>query len=356
MKWLQSCLLMVVGLGVAGCSAMEYYWQAVDGHRNILNQEQPISEILAETELDPELRKLLEQMQRARDFASEELGLPENNSYREYADIGRDYVIWNVIATEEFSVEPQTWCFPFAGCVSYRGYFFKSDAEDFADQLRIEGKDVYVVGARAYSTLGWFDDPLLNTMLYRDEAMRVGVLFHELAHQKLYVQDDTAFNEAFATAVAQEGVRRWFIHNSNSSAYEQYLETEQQRADFNNLLKKTRANLQELYIQSDDPSSMRKQKQRIILQLKNDYAVLKHKWNNDNRYDSWMAQTLNNAHLALVATYHELVPSFKVYIHNTDGDLQLFYNQMEQLSRLPVTERHEKLNFMSDKENLSQAP
>jgi len=356
MKWLHCCLLMIVSLAVAGCSAMEYYWQAIDGHTDIVNQEQPISELLAKPDLDPELRIVLEEMQRARDFASDELGLPENNSYREYADIGRDYVIWNVIATEEFSVAPQTWCFPFAGCVNYRGFFSKSDAEDFANQLGIEGKDVYVAGARAYSTLGWFDDPLLNTMLYRDEAMRVGVLFHELAHQKLYIQDDTAFNEAFATAVAQEGVRRWFIYNGNTSEYERYLESEQRRAEFNTLLKQTRSKLQVLYKQSDDPASMRKQKQKVFLQLKKDYAGLKHNWDNDGRYNTWMAQSLNNAHLALAATYHDLVPSFKRYLQNAEGDLQLFYKQMDQLSRLSITERHEKLNSLSDKEDLSQAP
>lgn len=345
MKWLRSCLLLFVSLAVAGCSAMEYYWQAVNGHTDILNREQPISELLAKPDLDPELRTALEEMQRARDFASEELGLPDNNSYREYADIGRDYVIWNVIATEEFSVVPQTWCFPFAGCVNYRGFFAKSDAEDFAKHLRSEGKDVYVAGARAYSTLGWFDDPLLNTMLYRDEAMRVGVLFHELAHQKLYVQDDTAFNEAFATAVAQEGVRRWFLYNGNTSKYGRYLESEQRRAEFNTLLKQTRSRLQVLYKQSDDAASMRKQKQTVFLQLKKDYAGLKHDWGNDDRYDIWMAQPLNNAHLALAATYHELVPAFKRYLQNTEGDLQLFYKQMDQLAMLPISERHEMLKY-----------
>jgi len=284
-----------------------------------------------------------------------ELGLPENNSYREYADIGRDYVIWNVIATEEFSVAPQTWCFPFAGCVNYRGFFSKPDADNFASQLQNEGKDVYVVGARAYSTLGWFDDPLLNTMLYRDEAMRVGVLFHELAHQKLYVQDDTAFNEAFATAVAQEGVRRWFLHNGNTGAYERYLESQQRRDEFNTLLKQTRSKLQELYKQSYEQTSMRKAKQRVFLQLKKDYAGLKHDWDNDSRYDTWMAQSLNNSHLALAATYHELVPAFKRHLQNTEGDLQLFYLQMEQLSRLPITERHEMLKNDNAKLNLSQA-
>lgn len=355
MKWLHYYQLMIISFVVAGCSSVEYYWQAVTGHTEILNREQPISELLAEPDLDPGLRKQLEQMQRARDFASEELGLPENNSYREYADIGRDYVVWNVIATEEFSVAPQTWCFPFAGCVNYRGFFTKRAAEDFASQLRTEGKDAYVAGARAYSTLGWFDDPLLNTMLYRDEAMRVGVLFHELAHQKLYVQDDTAFNEAFATAVAQEGVRRWFLHNGNTGAYERYLESQQRRDEFNTLLKNTRIKLQELYMQSKEAGLMRREKQTVFLQLKNDYAELKQNWDNDNRYDSWMAQSLNNAHLALVATYHELVPAFKSHLQNTGGDLQLFYIQMEQLSRLPITERHEMLKSDNGKQNLSQA-
>lgn len=335
---------------------MEYYWQAVNGHTDILNRERPISEMLAEPDLEPELRILLEEMQRARDFASAELGLPENDSYRQYADIGRDYVIWNVIATEEFSVAPQTWCFPFAGCVSYRGFFTESDAEDFASQLRSEGKDVYVAGARAYSTLGWFDDPLLNTMLYRDEAMRVGVLFHELAHQKIYVQNDTAFNEAFATAVAQEGVRRWFLYNGNTGDYERYLEAQQRRAEFNVLLKSSRAQLEELYKQSLDPDLMRKEKQKIFLQLKSDYVVLKRNWDSNKGYDVWMAQPINNAHLALAATYHELVPALKRYLQNTEGDLQLFYKQMDQLSRLSLTERHEKLNSLSDKEDLSQVP
>ena len=335
---------------------MEYYWQAVDGHTDILNREQPISELLAREDLDVELRARLVEMQRARDFASDELGLPDNNSYRDYVDIGRDYVIWNVIATEEFSVSAQQWCFLFAGCVSYRGYFDKATAQKYAQTLQVKGMDTYVAGARAYSTIGWFDDPLLNTMLYRDEAMRVGVLFHELAHQKLYVQDDTAFNEAFATAVAQEGVRRWFLYNGNTSKYERYLESQQRRAEFNTLLKQTRSRLQVLYKQSHDPDLMRKEKQRVFLQLKKDYVVLKRNWDSNKGYDAWMAQPLNNAHLALAATYHELVPDIKRYMHNTGGDLQLFYKQMEQLSRLPISDRHDMLRSVSAKQTLSHAP
>jgi predicted aminopeptidase len=353
MKKLYSWLVIIIGLGMTGCSSIEYYWQAVNGHSNIVMREQPISELLAKPDLDAELRDLLTEIQLARDFASDELSLPNNESYRGYVDIGRDYVVWNVIATEEFSVTPRQWCFPFAGCVSYRGYFSKAKAQSFADELRSEGMDVYIAGARAYSTIGWFDDPLLNTMLYRDEAMRVSVLFHELAHQQLYVQHDTAFNEAFATAVAQEGVRRWFLHNGNTSAYELYLESERRRAEFNTLLRQTRNKLQELYGESQDSDVMRKSKQAIFDQMKLDYTRLKHSWHNDKRYDAWMAQSLNNAHLALVATYHELVPAMKAYLLEVEADLPRFYQQMEQLARLPKDERHQSLAGLVGKQTRS---
>ena len=334
---------------MTGCSSVEYYWQAVNGHTDILNREQPIEQLLVNPDLEAELRVQLQEIQRAREFAVIELGLPDNDSYRNYADVRRDYVIWNVIATDEFSVTPRQWCFPFAGCVSYRGYFNKNDAQSFAQKLSKEGMDVYVAGARAYSTLGWFDDPLLNTMLYRDEALRVGVLFHELAHQQLYVQDDTAFNEAFAMVVAQEGVRRWFLHNDKKGAYERYLESERRRAEFNSLLKHTRKELEQLYLKSYEADLIRKNKQVIFQQMKRDYIKLKQSWHNNGRYDAWMAQPLNNAHLALVATYHELVPAIKAYLNEADGDLPGFYKRMEQLAKLSKTERH--INLV---ENLSK--
>jgi predicted aminopeptidase len=351
MKWLRYFLMIVASLGVSACTSVEYYWQAINGHTAILNRQQPIDELLANPDVDSDLRHILQGMQQARDFASQELALPDNDSYRVFADIDRDYVIWNVIATDEFSVTPQQWCFPFAGCVSYRGFFNQADANAFAAQLRAQGKDVYVAGARAYSTLGWFDDPLLNTMLYRDEAMRVGVLFHELAHQQLYVQNDTAFNEAFATAVAQEGVRRWFLHNGNSTAYESYLQSSQRRAEFNTLLQQTRSRLKQVYSEPHDADKLRKQKQQAFEELQQEYARLKQQqWNNDNRYDKWMAQPLNNANLALVATYHELVPAFQKYLENVQADLPGFYKQMEQLAELPKAERHDWLMSQASKQ------
>lgn len=356
MKWLHYYLLIVASLAMSACTSIEYYWQAINGHTAILSREQPIDELLANSELDADLRQILQEMQQARDFASQELSLPDNDSYRVFADIERDYVIWNVIATDEFSVAPQQWCFPFAGCVSYRGFFSQADANAFAGQLRAQGKDVYVAGARAYSTLGWFDDPLLNTMLYRDEAMRVGVLFHELAHQQLYVQNDTAFNEAFATAVAQEGVRRWFLHNGNTSAYESYLQASQRRVEFNTLLQQTRHKLKQLYSEAHDADELRKRKQQVFIELQQDYVRLKkQQWNNDKRYDNWMAQPLNNAHLALIATYHDLVPAFHRYLEKVQGDLPEFYKQMNELAELPKAERHDQLMNIASKQIISHA-
>ncbi len=343
MKWLFSSLLVAICLVIAGCSATEYYWQAVKGHSDIRSREQPINDLLANPEVEVELKELLSQMQRARNFASEELGLPNNDSYRKYVDLGRKYIIWNVIATEEFSVTPQHWCFLFAGCVSYRGYFDKKEAQEFANELQRKGMDVYVAGARAYSTLGWFDDPLINTMLYRDEALRIGVLFHELAHQQLYVKDDTNFNEAFATVVAQEGVRRWFIYQQDEIAYEVYMQADKRRTEFNTLLKQTREKLHKLYSTKQEPEVMRANKARIFDQLKIDYSRLKKSWDNDTRYDAWMSRELNNAHLALIATYHELVPAIQKVLYQADSDLPSFYLQMAQLARLSKIERQQHL-------------
>ena len=357
MNWLRFVVIIVASVGMSACASIEYYWQAIHGHTAILNREQPIKEILAKPDLDPELRQVLEGMQQARDFASHELALPDNDSYRVYADIEREYVIWNVIATDEFSVTPQQWCFPFAGCVSYRGFFNKADAQEFASQLRQQGKDVYVAGARAYSTLGWFDDPLLSTMLYQDEALRVGVLFHELAHQQLYIQNDSAFNEAFATAIAQEGVRRWFLHSGNSEAYKAYVLADKRRAEFNRLLQHTRKRLRQVYSETQDKTELLQQKQQIFAELQQAYVKLKQsQWNNDKRYDKWMAQPLNNAHLALAATYHELVPAFQKQLENVQSDLPEFYKQMKQLAALSNTERHARLTNLVMQQNLSQAP
>jgi predicted aminopeptidase len=328
---------------LAGCSSLDYYRNAANGHFEILRKAEPIEEVVSKNTTSPKLKKTLLNMQQARDFASNTLLLPENGSYRQYADIGRECVAWNVVAVEEFSVEPKQWCFPVAGCVSYKGFFASRDAENYAAELQEQGLDTYVAGALAYSTLGWFDDPILSTMLSHSESHCIEVLFHELAHQKLYIASDTDFNEAFATAVAEEGIRRWFAKTNSHKAYEEFLASRQQKNEFNTLILNTREKLNSLYHQKISPEVMRQQKAELFSQLKFDYKEFKKHWNGDDRYDAWMSKELNNAHLALVATYNDLVPIFNLVLLQSNGDMKTFYERISAISSQPFEDRHQTL-------------
>ncbi|MDZ7803339.1 aminopeptidase [Thiohalophilus sp.] len=339
----KTLLLCVILTTLSGCSSFSYYLGAVNGHAGILNQQRPVSEVIADPTTRAELRSALLDIQRARQFAVEALQLPDNDSYRYYADIEREYAVWNVIATPELSVEPRRWCFLFAGCLNYRGYFSERQANDYAAGLEQAGYDTYVAGARAYSTLGWFDDPLLNTMLLRDEARRIGIVFHELAHQKLYLADDPAFNESFAVFIEQEGVKRWFVAQERPQAYARYRQTLERRRQFHALLLATRQRLKPLYASDLNDADKRAKKQQYFAQLKRDYQTLKQQWGGYEAYDNWMQQPLNNAHLALVATYREQVAGFAQLLDSLDGDLTAFYTAVERLARLSPEQRKRAL-------------
>lgn len=332
---------------LTGCGSFNYYLDILNGHAEILNKAEPISEILQRQDIRPAVKQALRELQQARQFAVAELYLPDNGSYREYADIGRRYVVWNVVATDEFSLQPQQWCFLIVGCLSYRGFYSRTTAEEFAAALHKQGKDVYVAGVKAYSTLGWFDDPLLNTMLYRDLSMRMNLLFHELAHQKIYVAGDTAFNEAFATAVAQEGVRRWLIKQGKAADYERYLQKLKYRQAFNHLLRQARQDLEKIYTADLGVAEMRQRKRLRFARLQQEYQQLKARWGNDTRFDGWMAQDLNNAHLLLVATYHDAVPGFQAMLAQHGGDLQGFYREVEGMLALSKEARHRRLDKLA---------
>lgn len=336
---LKSLLLCVILTTLSGCSSFSYYLGAVNGHAEILNQQRPISEIITDPATDAELRAALLDIQSARQFAVEALQLPDNDSYRYYAEIDREYAVWNVIATPELSIEPRQWCFVFAGCLNYRGYFSEQQANDYAARLAQAGYDTYVAGARAYSTLGWFDDPLLNTMLLRNETRRIGIVFHELAHQKLYLADDPAFNESFAVFIEQEGVRRWLATRGRKQAYARYRLTLERRSQFHALLLATRQRLKQLYA-SDHPDAVKRaRKQQHFAQLKRDYQNLKQQWAGYDAYDNWIQQPLNNAHLALIATYREQVAGFEQLLDSLDGDLTAFYAAVERLAELSPEQR-----------------
>lgn len=335
--------LIFTALTVSACSSFGYYMDLMAGHSELLEQQKPISEILVDKETNLKLRELLETSQDIRNFASNSLDLPENDSYRMYADLKRRYAVWNVIAAKEFSVEPKKWCFLFVGCLSYRGYFSKEDAVAYASELKSEGYDVYVAGASAYSTLGWFDDPLLNTMMYKSEARRAGVIFHELAHQVVYIEGDSAFNEAFATTVEEEGIQRWMAKKGQNEQYEAYLLDKKRNSEINKLLQETRDQLKDLYKTNISRKEKRSEKRRLFSLMQNNYSELKKSWGDYNAYDKWMNQELNNAHLLLIATYHDLVPTFKTMLKKENFNLKIFYNVVEKYGALNKEERKKKL-------------
>ena len=342
----KTALILCITVLLQGCSSLGYYWEKIQGHVEIINKEQPVQDVIDSPETSSILRERLVNTQAARNFASEVLKLPDNDSYRNYVDIGRDYVVWTVVATQPYSIKPKEWCFMVVGCLSYRGYFSKKSAEEFAEELKKQNMDVYVSGIKAYSTLGWFDDPLLSTMLYQSEAYRVGIIFHELAHQKLYIENDTASNEAFASTVELEGVKAWFSQANKKHEYKKYLISKQRDADFKKILKQTRGQLNTLYTSGLPTGAIQKEKENIFAQMQDSYNNFKRRWNDYKGYDKWMAKKLNNAHLALVATYNDRIPAFQKIFKDSDNDYVLFYKKVEALMSLEKQERNLEFDKM----------
>jgi predicted aminopeptidase len=324
---------------LSGCASPLYYAQAISGQLEILAKRRPIEEVLSDPATPAQTRDQLKLVQRLRDFAIQELALPDNQSYRRYADLDRPFAVWNVFAAPELSLEPKKSCFIVAGCVSYRGYFARDKAEQFAASLKQKGYDVYVGGVPAYSTLGWFNDPLLNTFIHRSEAELAGLLFHELAHQKIYVSGDSAFNESFVTVIELEGVKRWFQQSGNAKEAEAYRLKIQRREEFIALVLEHRARLKEIYASSLIDAEKRMVKARVFEELRNDYAKLKTIWNGYSAFDNWFKQDLNNAHLAAIGLYSQYVAAFQALLAQHGGNLAAFYREVERLAQLPPDER-----------------
>lgn len=334
----QVVLVFVVLLLLGGCSQLSYYTQSVVGHSRLMLAREPVDRVIqqAEQQGDLELAAQLRQSQRMLVFAADALALEHHGSYQSYVPLSREYPVWVVVAAQEFSVEPKQWCYLVIGCASYRGFFQYERALVHADTLREQGLDVVVNGAPAYSTLGWFNDPLLPTMLRYGEAQLAELIFHELAHQRLYINDDSAFNEAFATVVGQHGARLWLQESQNVNLlqdYEQYLAI---NADFVNLLKLSRLQLAELYSTQIDSALMRDQKEKIFTQLKKRYLQLKdERWGGVDWLDGWFDKPLNNARLAAIATYEDQVPAISNLLKACEEDLNRFYVRLEEASKQP---------------------
>lgn len=348
-RWLRSACITTLVLGTMGCAGPEpaYYWQSITGHLDMLRQARPIESMLASPALDPRLRAKLERVRDIRAFASRELGLPDNGSYTRYADLKRPYVVWNIFAAPELSMQLKQWCFPVVGCVTYRGYYSREDAEKLAAELREAGFDVQVAGIPAYSTLGWFDDPVLNTFINYPDGELARLIFHELAHQVLYVKGDSTFNESFATAVEEAGLERWLAHVKDPALEAAYRQFAQRRAQFIALLKQHRSTLETLYRSSASDEAKRAGKKEVLAALVRDYQQLKERWGGWAGYDRWFSQQLGNAHLAAVATYNDLVPGFRKLLSQQGGDLVRFYAAARALSSEPKAGRDEVLRSAS---------
>ncbi len=335
-------VLLTAATLLASCASVNYYVQAAQGQMALMSGARPIDDWLADVSTDAKLRARLEKARQIRRFAVTELGLPDNGSYKNYAALPRPFVLWNVVATPELSLRPIEWCFPIAGCVNYRGYYSRDEAQAFANQLRLEGKDVDVGGVPAYSTLGWFDDPLLSTFIHYSDAELARLIFHELAHQVVYVQGDSRFNESFATAVEEAGVQRWLDAHGDDALRQSYQRFNTRRHQFKDLLLKYRRQLEVSYTGSDGVDAQRANKARLFQQLKDDYVPLKQSWDGFAGYDRWFAEPLSNAKLASIATYSDFVPAFRVLLER-EKDFPRFYAAVRQFANLDKPERHRHL-------------
>jgi predicted aminopeptidase len=328
---------------LVGCTSIEYYAQAVSGHFEVMWHAVPIDERLREGDTPAPLKQKLERALVIREFASRELGLPDNDSYRRYADLGRSYVLWNVFAAPEFSVAPIQSCFPFAGCVSYRGFYSEGAAKKHADALAGEGDDVYIGGVTAYSTLGWFSDPLLSTFINYPEPEVARIVFHELAHQEVYVKGDTVFNESFAVAVEEEGLRRWLEREGTPEQRTAYADSRRRQAEFAALVLRYRARLADFYAKPNSTEDKREGKRRLFAEMNDEYGALKISWGGFAGFDRLLARGLNNAFLVSIASYTELLPAFRALLAQNKGDLPALYGAVRDLAKLDKPERDARL-------------
>ncbi len=332
--------LLLFPLCLSGCAEITYYGQAVTGHLGILFNTRTLEQVMDDPTTPPETRARLELARDIREYASQTLKLPENRSYRIYADLGRPAALWNIFAAPELSLELKTWCYPVAGCVAYRGYFSRARADAYAADLKAEGYEIFVGTVSAYSTVGWFNDPLLNTVLKRSDPELAAVIFHELAHQRLFLPGDTAFSESFATAVEIEGVRRWLTDRGKPEEFANYMERLKRREQFMELVLRYRKQLETLYASIKPDDAKRAEKTRIFDDLRRDYAALKESWGGYSAFDAWLIDGgLNNARMGAVGVYHQHVPAFQALLTKLNGDFEAFYREAGRIAKLDPTER-----------------
>lgn len=327
--------LIVIPLAVAAlsCSSVGYVSRSAAGQVGLLAKRRKIEKVVRDDATPQHLRERLERIVEVRDFASEQLALPDNRSYRYWVELDREYVVWNVVATPELSIAARQWCFPVSGCVTYRGYFSEKGAERFAEKLRRQGDDVRVRGVAAYSTLGWFADPVLSSFAFWRDDLVAGLVFHELTHQRVYVKGDTVFNESLASSVEAEGVRRWLEGNDRQDLLAAWLQGQERRRRFVELVLESRESLAEIYSMDVADEQKRHLKAVEFDELRERYVRLRDsEWSGWSGYDSFFGPDLNNAALASVGAYEELVPAFDRMLAMADGDLESFFEAVDEVA------------------------
>ena len=356
----RAALLALGAALLTGCTTASYYAQSIEGHLALMGAAKPVEQLLADPATPPDLKARLALAQRIRAFAVTDLALPDNASYHRYADLKRRAAVWNVAAAPADSLTLKRWCFPFVGCVGYRGYYDEAAAKALADRLqREEGLEVRVYGIPAYSTLGWLNwmggDPLLSTFIRYPEGELARMVFHELAHQVVYVDDDTMFNESYATAVERLGGQQWLATHASAAARQEYAAYDQRRRDFRDLSRATRDDLSAVYKQKEalahDPQALPAMKSEAMARFRQRYAELKARWaaagTPFDGYDRWVADA-NNAFFGVQAAYDELVPAFEALFAREGGNWPRFHAAVAQLAKLPKPERLAKLRALEE--------
>ncbi len=343
--FLRLVVVMGVAVSLTGCVGVSYYAQALGGHAKIMAERRDVAAVIGDPATPKALRGRLETARAIRQFATDRLALPDNDSYRDFVDVHRDYVSVAVYAAPEFSLAPNLWCFAVFGCVPYLGHFSEQAAARQATELRRQGLDVYATGVIAYSTLGWSSDPLLNTMLGPDETSLAGLVFHELAHSEVYVEGDSAFNEAFAVAVETTGVEKWLRATGNGAGLRRYEAERKREADFLTLVSQARSELGRIYDSAETPARKREQKAAAIERLRTRYRQMRDsRWGGYRGYDGWFDAPINNAQLAATAVYSERVPAFLRLFNLCSDDYPRFYTAVRRIGALDQAHRGEALD------------
>ncbi len=354
-------VFLALAVFVTGCNTVGYYRQAATGQYEIFSRCEPIADVLARPATPAALREKLQLVLEIREFAQRELKLKTDGHYAEYADLGRRFVVWNVYAAPEFSLEPKTWWYPVVGKLKYRGFFSEKEARECGERLAKEGYDVYVGGVDAYSTLGWFKDPVLNTFIHHPRTELAEILFHELAHQRVFARGDTDFNEAFATAVGEEGVRRWIAAHGDAKARADYEAHLRRKEQFVALIMRAREELKHVYGEESAHAPHREgtagsetlvaarwaQKEQVFARLRANYEQLKSGWGGYSGYDHWFKRPINNARLNTIAAYYTLVPAFQQLLAQNGGDLPKFYAEAKALASISKEKRLERMTRLA---------